>query len=108
SRTLRRWLARRLVALANGDNAALALVPNNAAKGNRTPRLTETQFTRMNEVIDTEWRTSNAINYTVCYQHMVIAFDGTGEKAPSYPTLIARIKARKTNRDVQTRHGKRI
>ncbi|MEN8506300.1 MULTISPECIES: Mu transposase C-terminal domain-containing protein [Paraburkholderia] len=108
SRTLRRWLARRLVALANGDNAALALVPNNAAKGNRTPRLTETQFTRMDEVIDTEWRTSDAINYRVCYQHMVIAFDGTGEKAPSYPTLIARIKARKTNRDVRTRHGKRI
>ncbi|CAL8477058.1 DDE-type integrase/transposase/recombinase [Caballeronia sp. S22] len=108
SRTLRRWLARRLVALANGDNAALALVPRNAAKGNRTPRLTETQSRVMDEVIDTEWRTSNAINYTVCYQHMVVAFNGTGEKAPSYPTLIARIKARQTNRDVRTRQGKRI
>ncbi|REG51058.1 putative transposase [Paraburkholderia sp. BL6669N2] len=107
SRTLRRWVARRLVALANGDNAALALVPRNAAKGNRTPRLTETQICRMDEVIDAEWRTSNAINYMTCYRNMEVAFNGTDEKAPSYPTLIARIKARQTNRDVRTRHGKR-
>ncbi|SPB14786.1 integrase catalytic region [Caballeronia novacaledonica] len=106
-RTLRRWLARRLVALANGDNAALALVPRNAAKGNRTPRLTETQVRRMDEVIDIEWRNSNAINYGTCYRKLETAFNGTGEKAPSYPTLIARIKARKTNRDVRTRQGKR-
>ncbi|KVR40736.1 Mu transposase C-terminal domain-containing protein [Burkholderia multivorans] len=107
SRTLRRWTARRLVALANGDNAALALVPNNAAKGNRTPRLTQTQVRRMDDVIDIAWRSSNAINYRTCYQHMVVAFNGTGEKAPSYPTMIARIKARKTNADVRTRCGKR-
>jgi putative transposase len=107
SRTLRRWVARRLVALANGDNAALALVPNNASKGNRTPRLTETQIRRMDEVIDIEWRNSNAINYRTCYRKLVDAFNGTDENAPSYPTLIARIKALQTNRDVRTRHGKR-
>lgn len=106
-RTLRRWAARRLVALANGANAALALVPRNAAKGNRTPRLNETQMRHMDEVIDIEWRDSKAINYRTCFRKMEDAFNGTDEIAPSYPTLIARIKALQTNRDVRTRHGKR-
>jgi putative transposase len=39
---------------------------------------------------------------------MLVAFDEAEEKAPSYPTLIARIKARETNDDVRTRHGKRL
>ena len=106
-RTLRRWVARALVALANGDNATLALVPLNTSKGNRTPRLTETQIRLMDEVIDIEWRDSKAINYKTCFRKMEDAFNGINEKPPSYPTLIARIKSRQTNRDVRTRHGKR-
>jgi putative transposase len=106
-RTLRRWVARALVALANGDNATLALVPLNTSKGNRTPRLTETQIRLMDEVIDIEWRDSKAINFRTCFRKMEDAFNGINEKPPSYPTLIARIKACQTNRDVRTRHGKR-
>lgn len=106
-RTLRRWAARALAALANGDNTTLALVPLNASKGNRTQRLTETQIRLMDEVIDIEWRDSKAINYSTCFGKMKDAFTDTNEKPPSYPTLIARIKARQTNRDVRARVGKR-
>jgi putative transposase len=106
-RTLRRWAARSLVAIANGDNATLALIPSNASKGNRTPRLTETQVRLMDEVIDVEWRDSKAINYKTCFDKMKDAFNGTNENPPSYPTLIARIKARQTNRDIRSRAGKR-
>lgn len=108
SRTLRRWEARRLVAMANGDNEITALIPHTSAKGNRTPRLSARQLELMDQVIDKYWLDSNAINYTACYKLMSVAFAEEGEKAPSYPTLIARIKARQTTADVRTRYGKRI
>jgi len=107
-RTLRRWKARQEIALANGDNDVLALVPQTGAKGNRKPRLSARQVELMDEVIDTEWRNSKAINYRTCYRMILIAFDEAGEKAPSYPTLIDRIKTLETNDDVRTRLGKRI
>ncbi|MFL9887352.1 DDE-type integrase/transposase/recombinase [Paraburkholderia agricolaris] len=107
-RTMRRWVARKLVALANGDNEILALVPHTAARGNRTPRLSARQIQIMDHVIDTEWRNSAAINFRACYRMMEVAFAEAGETPPSYPTLIARIKALKTNDDVRTRQGKRI
>ncbi|KER69920.1 integrase [Burkholderia cepacia] len=106
-RTLRRWKARQLTALANGDNEVLALVPHKG-KGNRTPRLSMRQVELMDSVIETNWIDSNAINFKACYRIMLVVFNEAGEKAPSYPTLIARIKARVTNRDVRTRHGKRL
>ncbi|WP_321845894.1 DDE-type integrase/transposase/recombinase [Paraburkholderia bannensis] len=108
SRTLRRWAARRLVALANGDNEILALVPNTKGKGNRTPRLSRRQLELMDHIIDTEWKSSNAINYTTCHRKMKVAFEEAAEPCPSLPTMIAHIKARKTNEDVRTRLGKRI
>ena len=106
-RTLRRWEARQEIALANGDNEVLALVPHKG-KGNRTPRLSTRQVELMDSVIETEWINSKAINFKTCYKIMLVVFDEAGEQAPSYPTLIARIKARVTNRDVRTRHGKRF
>lgn len=107
SRTLRRWAARKIAALANGDNEILALAPRTAGKGNRKSRLSAEQIRLMDQVIDNEWRTSNAINYKTCHLKMLDAFHGTGETAPSYPTMIARIKALHTNDDVRTRKGKR-
>lgn len=108
SRTLRRWESRRLAALANGDNEVLALVPRTSAKGNRTPRLSVDQLELMDHIIDTAWRDSNAINYKACHLLLKVACDKAGVTPPSYPTLIARIKALETNEDVHTRHGKRM
>ncbi|WP_261540131.1 DDE-type integrase/transposase/recombinase [Burkholderia multivorans] len=107
-RTLRRWKRSQALALANGDNEVLALVPRTSAKGNRTQRLSNHQLELMDDVIEREWINSKAINFKTCYRMMLVAFDEAGEKAPSYPTLIARIKARETNDDVRTRHGKRL
>ncbi|CAL8477075.1 Mu transposase C-terminal domain-containing protein [Caballeronia sp. S22] len=107
-RTLRRWKARQEIALANGANDVLALVPNTGARGNRKAKLTTRQLELMDSVIDEHWLTSKAINFKTCHRMMLVAFSVTDETPPSYPTLIARIKARETNRDVRTRYGKRI
>jgi putative transposase len=107
-RTLRRWKARQEIALANGSNEVLALVPDSGSRGNRKPRLSTRQVELMDEVIDEQWVNSNAINYKACHRMLLVAFSEEGEVPPSYPTLIARIKARETNRDVRTRYGKRI
>ncbi|PXW28281.1 DDE-type integrase/transposase/recombinase [Paraburkholderia caballeronis] len=107
-RTLRRWKKNQSIALANGHNEVLALVPHTGAKGNRTQRLSNRQLELMDDVIEREWINSKAISFKTCYLMMLVAFDDAGEKAPSYPTLIARIKARETNDDVRTRHGKRF
>ncbi|CAB3975258.1 integrase catalytic region [Burkholderia aenigmatica] len=107
-RTLRRWKARQEIALANGDNDVLALVPHTGSRGNRTPRLSTRQVELMDNVIDEQWLNSKAINYKTCHRMMQVAFSEAGEIPPSYPTLIARIKARETNEDLRTRHGKRI
>lgn len=107
-RTLRRWKKSQSIALANGGNEVLALVPHTSAKGNRTQRLSTRQLELMDDVIEREWINSKAINFKTCYRMMLVAFDDAEENAPSYPTLIARIKARETNDDVRTRHGKRL
>ncbi|KVR40954.1 Mu transposase C-terminal domain-containing protein [Burkholderia multivorans] len=107
-RTLRRWKKRQSIALANGYNEVLALVPGTGAKGNRTQRLSNRQLELMDDIIEREWLNSKAINFKTCYRMMLVAFADAEEKAPSYPTLIARIKARETNDDVRTRHGKRL
>ena len=108
ARTRRRWLARQNAALANGAHEVLALVPRTAARGNRTPRLTEHQLDVVQQVIETKWRTHEAKNYKACYRELRVACETAGIKAPSYPTLIERIKAQQRDRDLRTRHGKRI
>ena len=107
-RTQRRWQARQNAALANGGHEVLALVPRTDARGNRTARLTETQDDVLKNVIETHWRSHEAINYKACYRILKAACDEAGIKAPSYPTLIARIKAEETAHDLRVRHGKRM
>lgn len=107
-RTLRRWRERRQAAIGNGGNEVIALVARHDAKGNRESRLSDEQEALLNQVIDEHWRTSEAINYKSCYRKLTDAFNGADLKVPSYPTLIARIKAVETNQDVRTRHGKRM
>lgn len=107
-RTVRRWIARQNAALVNGGNTTLALVPDTDARGNRTSRLEEQQETLISLVIEKFWRNHKAINYRDCYKELLLACDKEGVKAPSYPTLIGRIKAEETNRDLKLRHGKRM
>lgn len=107
-RTMRRWLARQNAAVVNGANEVIALVPKTDARGNRTARLSEQQDELIRSVIDSHWSSHQAINYTACYRMLKVACDEAGIKAPSYPTLIARIKAEETARDLRARHGKRM
>ncbi|GBG12986.1 putative transposase [Novimethylophilus kurashikiensis] len=108
ARTMRRWIAKQNAALVNGGNATIALVPNTDARGNRTPRLEEQQEALIFHIIEKHWRSHEAISYRDCHRELRLACDAQGVKAPSYPTLIARIKAEETNRDLKLRHGKRM
>jgi putative transposase len=107
-RTVRRWLARQNAVLLNGGHEVLALVPHTDTRGNRTARLTEQQEEILQRVIETHWRSHEAINYKACYRILKAACDEAGIKAPSYPTLIARIKAEETAHGLRVRHGKRM
>lgn len=107
-RTLQRWVSRQQLALANGANEVLALVPRTAARGNREGRLSEQQIALMDDTIAQHWRHHRAINYKACYRFLVDACSAVGVKPPSYPTLIQHIKAEETPQDVRTRHGKRM
>jgi len=107
-RTQRRWKARQNAAAANGGNEVLALVPNTAARGNRSDRLTREQVELMQHTIDTKWRSHEAANFKSCHRFLQDACAAAGVKAPSYPTLIEHIRAQETNRDLRTRHGKRM
>lgn len=107
-RTQRRWAARQNAALANGGHEVLALVPHTDARGNRSVRLSEQQDELLRSIIDSHWRQHQAINYKACHRVLKVACDEAGIKAPSYPTLIARIKAEETPHDLRVRHGKRM
>lgn len=107
-RTTRRWQARQTEAQLCGGHEILALVPKTKARGNHSARLTEEQERILSDIIDTHWRTTNACNYKSCHRHLMVACDEAGIPAPSYPTLIARIKHAETDRDLRTRHGKRM
>lgn len=108
NRTTRRWLAKKKDARLCGNHEILALVPNTKTRGNRTARLTEEQERILSEIIDTHWRTNAAKNFKSCYRELVIACADACIPAPSYPTLIDRIKHAETDRDLRTRHGKRM
>lgn len=107
-RTVRRWSKSQKEAVANGGSSVLALVPKTKAKGNRLPRLDDAQQCVIQEVIKSHWVTTEAKNYKACYRHLLTACAELDIKPPSYPTLIAAIKAQETNRGLRIRHGKRM
>lgn len=107
-RTKRYWKARQAAARANGGNEVLALVPRTSARGNRTSRLSDEQEGLILAVINKYWRSHEAANYKSCYRHLQVLCDTAGVPCPSYPTMIARIKAEETARDLRTRYGKRM
>jgi len=107
-RTQRRWIAKQNAALANGGNEVIALVPNLEARGNRCARLSDAQEDALRKIIDRKWRSHEAKNYKSCFRELRVYCEMADINTPSYPTLIARIKAEETNHDVRIRHGKRM
>ena len=106
-RTLRDWRARRDRALSIGANEVLALVPRTAERGNRTPRFSEEQEALLSRVIKERWKTAAAINYQMLYKWVRVEFERADLRPPSYPTVIARVKAQSDTQDIRIRHGKR-
>lgn len=107
-RTLRRWKQQQSRVKAGGGHPLLALVPQSSARGNRTARLSEAQADALSHIIQAHWLTSEAKNYRTCYRQLQVYCGERGITSPSYSTLIAAIKARQSNRDVRTRHCKRM
>lgn len=106
-RSKRRWRQRQLAAQLNGNNEVLALVSRNRDRGNRAPRLSQEQEALLERVILEQWLNNRAPNYKSCYRFLVKASDSAGLDAPSYPTLISRIKQMDHTRSTRVRHGKR-
>ncbi len=106
-RTTRRWLERQNAVLMVGGNPVLALAPRVRQRGNRTPRLSDLQLKLMDKIIAEKWRSHEARNYTTCHRFLLAACEEAGVPTPSYPTLIDRIKAQTSDRDVRSRFGKR-
>jgi putative transposase len=86
----------------------LALVPRISARGNRQCRLSPEQIDKLRLVIQTKWKQSEARNFKSCHRELEILCLDAGVTCPSYPTMIAWIKAQETERDLRTRHGKRM
>lgn len=107
-RTLRRWDARRNLAKANGGHELLALVPDIASRGNRTPRLDELQLQCIQHIIEEKWVSHEAANYKSCYRHLQVLCEQKGVKPPSYPTFINHVKAVDDTSVTRSRHGKRM
>jgi putative transposase len=106
-RTKRRWRQKELAAQLNHSNEVLALVPRVRDRGNHAARLTPEQEEILTKVIESEWLTHRAQNYKSCHRHLLLACDAAGVDAPSYPTLIERIKSLDHTRSTRARHGKR-
>jgi putative transposase len=107
-RTLRRWIARQAVAVANGEDEVLALVPRTYLRGNRRSRMSPIQLELMARIKTEVWSQSEAASLTSCHEALVLACEEAGVRTPSLPTLRQFIKAATTNRDVRNRHGKRV
>lgn len=106
-RTLRRWRQKELAAQLNGSHDVLALVPRTRDRGNRDARLTAEQERVITQVIEREWLSHRAPNYKACHRILLAACDAAGLDAPSYPTLIDRIKSLDHTQSTRVRHGKR-
>lgn len=108
ARSLRRWQARQNLAISNGGHPTLALVPRTAARGNRTDRLSAEQLSCLTRIVDTKWVSHEARNYKACYRELVVLCAAQGVAPPSYPTLIAHIKAVEDASTLRSRDGKRM
>lgn len=108
NRTQRRHLKARALAKLSGTDELVALVPRLRDRGNRMPRLSTEQESAMEEVIREHYLTSSAPNARHCHRELRTLCAQRGFRAPSYPTLIERIKSLPQQRADRARHGNRV
>ena len=108
NRNQRRQLKALYLARLAGTDELVALVPRLRDRGNRMPRLGSEQEAVMEEVIREDYLTSSAPNAQHCHRKLRILCAQRGFKAPSYPTLIARIKSLPQQQADRARHGNRV
>ena len=108
NRTERRHLKMLATARLTGAEELVALVPRLRDRGNRTPRLSEAQEAALEQVIRDEYLTSRASNPKHCHRKLITMCAERGIRAPSYPTLISRIKAISQQKADRSRHGNRV
>ena len=108
NRTQRRLLKTLGLAKLSGTDALVALVPRLRDRGNRMPRLSTAQEAAMEEVIRDVYLTSSAPNARHCHRKLETLCAQRGFKAPSYPTLIERIKSLPQQQADRARHGHRV
>jgi len=108
NRTQRRHLQAIAMAKITGADELLALVPRTKERGNRKPRLTQEQVDAIAQVIREEYLTHRAPNKKACHNVLTVLCHGKGIAPPSYPTLIAHIKALSRLQSDRARHGKRV
>lgn len=107
-RTQRRHLKALALAKLNGTDELVALVPRLRHRGNRAPRLSEAQEAAMQDVIQRHFLKSHAQNARHTHKQLQIMCAERGLATPSYPTLIARIKAVHQQTADRARHGNRV
>lgn len=108
NRTQRRHLKALAVARLTGTDELVALVPRHRLRGNRQPRLSEAQEAAMQEVIQDHYLTARAPTVTHVDSQLKQLCAERGIKKPSYPTLLARIKAVAQQKADRSRHGNRV
>ena len=108
TRTQRRHLKALAIAKLSGSDELVALVPSLRTRGNRTPRLSAAQEGAMDEVIRSEYENNRAPNLKHCHKVLKKMCLERGICPPSYPTFIARAKARPQQQQDKARHGKRV
>ena len=108
NRNQRRHLKALGLAKLAGTDELVALVPRLRDRGNRNPRLTAEQEVAMDQVIRDEYLTSSAPNARHCHRQLVTLCAQLGIKAPSYPTLIERVKTLPQQKADRARHGNRV
>ncbi|WP_434514329.1 Mu transposase C-terminal domain-containing protein [Dechloromonas sp. ARDL1] len=108
NRSQRRHLKALLLAKLAGTDELVALVPRLRDRGNRKPRLSEAQEAAINDVIDEFHLNSVAANHRHVHERLKVLCAERSIKTPSYPTLIARIKAIPQQKADRARHGNRV
>lgn len=108
SRTQRRHLRTLAHAKLAGTDELVALIPSVRSRGNRTMRLSSEQETAMDEVIREEYESNRAPNLKHSHRQLEHLCAKRGIRTPSYPTFIARAKARPQHQQDRARHGSRV
>lgn len=107
-RTLRRLENKIAMAKISGMDELIALVPRTRDRGNHVPRLSQEQEDAIAQVIREQYLTNRAVNKKFCHKVLRVLCQEKGIPAPSYPTLIARIKSLYQTKADRARHGKRV